>query len=308
VIPEMLFFIGDVRDPSGIAENSDKVTAEILATMHALRRVVFPKPGDGFLKFSIPEDKSKEEISEIERKYMKQFHDLRDYAMEEVSFITLCYWLFQIQLRSSNFRPMIKKNKCLSSSLICLPAGLFLKVQLKNPHVLQAMLVVLAIKHISKIQVWNDQVQNATSAFESVSDFRFILFALRNEDKLARFLPSYRSLSVRRAQLHCCDRQTFVACGHLSSISLFSFFFCPRVKQGFSSSRRSKQTSFLGSSGSSRTCPLPWSPFETLGWSARSLTENKSLTFASSARYSNPCHLNLTFEPEIILMHVLLRR
>jgi hypothetical protein len=60
----------------------------------------------------------------------------------------------------------------------------------------QAMLVVLAMKHLSKIQVWNDQVQHATSSFESVSDFRFLVFALRNEDKIKRFLPSYRSLSV----------------------------------------------------------------------------------------------------------------
>jgi len=48
------------------------------------------------------------------------------------------------------------------------------QVDLQNHEVLQAMLVVLVMKHVSKIQVWNDQIQISKGAFESVSDFRFV--------------------------------------------------------------------------------------------------------------------------------------
>jgi hypothetical protein len=85
VLPEMLFFVGDVRDPSGIAANSDKITAEIMNTMHALRRIITPTPKDSFLKAGQPPaGASREDLKNLEDTTMKQFQDLRKFALEEV--------------------------------------------------------------------------------------------------------------------------------------------------------------------------------------------------------------------------------
>lgn len=73
IIPEIMFFVGDVRTEAGISESSDTALAKLMHSMHALRRMFTVSGNDEFLLSAMPGSNLEESLRE-----------LKDFALEKV--------------------------------------------------------------------------------------------------------------------------------------------------------------------------------------------------------------------------------
>lgn len=157
IVPELQYFVGDVRTPDGIEQGIEKISNKTLCTLNALRRIVSPtklipirdvflrSPGKTGFEPShkcSPLPHSDERVDKLKR-----------YAMDVVG--------------------------------------------LSDISVLEGFIACLTFEQLGKIMLWREQLQEVIGDCHSVSDFRVLCIALDAESCHSRFLPSFRNLPVR---------------------------------------------------------------------------------------------------------------
>ena len=94
LIPELLFFVGDVRTDNGMSEGAEKITAKVVNTLHALRRIIsFPEvsDSDSFLSCQEGDTDGDRELLEKIQKVALDDVGLKDIEILEALLACLTY-------------------------------------------------------------------------------------------------------------------------------------------------------------------------------------------------------------------------